>query len=40
MAFLDAANGYLKRKIAEELEGEGARSYRALFNGVDITLVF
>jgi|TARA_R100000687_G_C6396375_1_gene139718 hypothetical protein len=40
MAFLDAANGYLKRKIAEELEGEGASSYRDLFNGVDITLVF
>lgn len=40
MAFLRAANGYLKRKLAEECERSRAASYRDLFKDVDITLTF
>ena len=40
MAFLQTVNGYLKRKIAEDLARSRAISYRDLFKGVDITLTF
>lgn len=40
MAFLQAVNGYLSRKIVEDLARHSAESYRHLFDGLEISLVY